>query len=109
MNNTLPTEPEQSPPESEAPETDTRRYHVFRLRRRSLAEWLAWLVWFVLLIVFLEYAITSFAEYERQAAIVAGAIFVGLLAAGIIIEVVKSIEIRSPYYYELNESDEDDG
>lgn len=103
MNNEHPTEPEQPPND-----IDTRRYHVLRLRRRPLAAWLAWLVWLIALVILLEYAFASFAEHERQAGIIAGAIFVGLLAAGIIIEVVRSIEIRSPYYYELTEDDEDD-
>jgi hypothetical protein len=81
-----------------APEPTPKNRPVFCLRRRSLAEWLAWLLWLMTLIIVLEYSLTSFREHERQAGILAGAMFIGLLLAGIIIEVIKNVEIYSPYH-----------
>lgn len=95
MSDTNSPEPQQS-----TAEPDNTRYHILRIRRRSLAAWMGWLIWLIALVILLEYAIASFREHEQQAGIIAGAIFVGLLIAGIIIEVVRSIEIRSPYYYD---------
>ena len=70
-------------------------YYVFRLRRRSLAEWCGWLIWLIMLGILLEYAVTSMAEDERQAGILAGVIALGLLFAGIIVEVMKGVDLRS--------------
>ncbi|MBK8027225.1 MAG: hypothetical protein IPK19_39000 [Chloroflexi bacterium] len=75
----------------------TRTYRALRIRRRSTAEWLAWVLWIVLLAVLLEYSLGSFAEYEQQAGILAGALFVGLLIAGVIIHFMRGIDVRSPY------------
>ena len=76
-------------------ETDADNHHLIRLRRRSASEWLAGVVWLVGLAVLLDYALSSFRERENQAGILAGAIFVGLLGAGIIIQIMRGVEARS--------------
>ncbi len=70
-------------------------HHIIRLRRRSVSEWLAGIVWLVGLAVLLDYALSSFREQESQAGILAGAIFIGLLGAGIIVQIMWGIEARS--------------
>lgn len=69
--------------------------HIIRLRRRSVSELLAGVVWLIGLAVLLDYALSSFSENEHQAGILAGAIFVGLLGAGIVIQIMRGIEARS--------------
>ena len=73
------------------------RWHVVYLRRRSVVEWLAWLIWLVALIILGEYTLSSIAEQEPQASVLAAAMCGSLLLAGIIVEVIKSIEARSDY------------
>lgn len=72
-------------------------YYIFRLRRRSLAEWCGWLIWLIMLGILTEYAIASIAEDEHQAGVLAGVIALGVLLAGIIVEVMKGIDLRSRY------------
>ena len=69
-------------------------YHNLRIRRRTSAEWCLWLLWLITLIVLAEFAITSFAEHERQAGILASVLAVGWLCGGIIVEVMKGIDLR---------------
>lgn len=66
--------------------------HVIRIRREPLYVWLARLVWLIGLIVLLEYALASRQEREPQAAITAGALFLVILLAGVITEIVRHIE-----------------
>lgn len=73
------------------------RWYVIHVRRRTLAEWLAWLIWLVALIILGEYTLSSIAEQEPQASVLAAAMCGSLLLAGIIVEVIKSIEARSDY------------
>lgn len=72
-------------------------YYFFRLRRRSLIEWCGWLVWLIALGILTEYAITSVAEDERQAGILAGIIALGVLFAGIVVEIMKNVDLRSDH------------
>ncbi|QPC84475.1 hypothetical protein G4Y79_08890 [Phototrophicus methaneseepsis] len=72
-------------------------HYVIRIRRRPLAAWMGWLLWLLMLGILLEYALTSFGEYEPQAGILAGALFCGLLLAGAIIGFVQTAEGRSKY------------
>ena len=89
------------------PELDT--HYTFRLRRRSLAEWCAWLIWLIALCLLAEYAITSMYKDERQATIVASVIALGLLLAGIIVEVMKTIDLESKHkHFPQAESDNDE-
>lgn len=85
-----------SQPEQNA--RDRQLWHHFYVRRRSLAEWLMWLIWLVILLILLDYSLVSFIEDEPQAGILSGAIFMGLLLAGMVVEVVKIIDRRSEYY-----------
>lgn len=71
--------------------------HTFRIRRRSCSSWMAWFLWGIVLFILLEYALSSFSEHEPQAGLLAGALFLGLLMAGLILEFVKIVESRSPY------------
>lgn len=77
--------------------TRDERWHIVHVRRRSLLEWLAWLIWLGSLVILSEYALSSIAEQEPQASVLAGAMCGSLLLAGIIVEVIKSIEARSDY------------
>ena len=70
---------------------------TIRVRRRTLREWLAWLVWLILLGILGEFALTSFAEQEPQAGITAGALFMTLLIAGLIVWAIQRAENLSPY------------
>jgi hypothetical protein len=71
---------------------DKPKFHTVRIRRRPLYEWLLWLVWLIALALLLEFVLSSLAEYERQAATLAGALFVGLLLAGLIVWFVRRVE-----------------
>ena len=83
----LPTEREAAP----------KRYYVLRVRRCSLADWSGWIIWLLALGILFEFAITSLAEDEPQAGILAGVIALGLLLSKIIVEVMKSIDLSSKY------------
>lgn len=67
--------------------------------RRPLYEWLAWGLWLITLGILLEFALTSFVEHETQAAVLASALMVGLLLAGLIVEAIQRIERASAYRY----------
>lgn len=78
-----------------APEPDAHLpFHVVRIRRRSAAEWCLWLLWLIALGLLAEFALTSFGEHERQAAILATMLALGWLFGGIIVEVMKSLALR---------------
>ncbi len=85
-------------PDSEQLVISRRSHHIFRLRRYTFAEWCGWIIWLMALGILLEYAITSFAEDERQAGVVAGVIAFGLLLAKIIIEVMKTVDLNNKYH-----------
>ncbi|MFW5708840.1 MAG: reductive dehalogenase [Chloroflexota bacterium] len=72
------------------------RYTIIQMRRRSLSEWLAGVVWIIVLFILLEYIFSSFQENEVQAAALAGALFIGVLLAGIITQIVRNVEARAP-------------
>ncbi|MBX3085491.1 MAG: hypothetical protein KF716_27900 [Anaerolineae bacterium] len=74
-----------------------KRYYVLRVRRYSLADWSGWIIWLLALGILFEFAITSLAEDEPQAGILAGVIAFGLLLAKIIVEVMKSIDLSNKY------------
>lgn len=57
---------------------------------RPLWVWSAISTWVMVLAILLEYTLASLAELEPQAAILAGAIFIGLLMAGIITLLVRT-------------------
>lgn len=101
----------QSPTHLDSDQLSTARqtHHIFRLRRYSFAEWCGWIIWLITLGILLEYAITSFAEDERQAGIVAGVIAFGLLLAKIIVEVMKNVDLNNKYHHttSLIETDND--
>lgn len=65
---------------------------VIRIKREPLRIWLARLTWVIMLIVMLEYAIGSHQEREPQAAITAFALFLIMLLAWAIVEVVRYVE-----------------
>ncbi len=83
-------------------------YYTFRLRRRSFTEWCGWLIWLIMLGILVEYAITSLSEDEPQAGILAGVIALGLLLAGIIVEFMKSVDLRSEYDTQPPQEERDD-
>ena len=83
-------------PDIESEKSDKGDY-IIRIRRRSLAEWLAWLMWFIIIVIILEYVLVSFNDHETQAGIVASMMFVGLLVAGLIIEIMRTIESRNQH------------
>lgn len=90
MSNQADLQPDSKPvPEPKSP------YYNFRIRRYSFAEWCGWLIWLIALVILVEYAFTSIAEHELQAGILAGVIASGVLFARIIVEVMKSIDLRS--------------
>ncbi len=60
-------------------------------RTRPLWGWAALFAWLVFLAILLEYALSSFAEVEPQAGILAIAIFFGFLVAGIIAILVHNV------------------
>ena len=74
-------------------DSDTQ-YHNVRIRRRTTAEWCLWLLWLITLVVLAEFALTSFAEHERQAGILASMLALGWLLGGVIVEVMKGLELR---------------
>jgi hypothetical protein len=78
-------------------ESHNSSHQIIHLRRRSAREWLSGFSWLILLIVLLEYTLRSLDEHEPQAAVLAGALFLGLLIAGIVFQIVCSIESRNPY------------
>lgn len=84
-------------PHSESPAKSSATHYIFRLRRYTFAEWCGWIIWLITLGILLEYALTSFAEDERQAGIVAGVIAFGLLLAKIIVEVMKNVDLHNKY------------
>jgi hypothetical protein len=49
------------------PSTTGGHYRWLRIRRREPNEWLGWGLWFLLLALLLEYTLSSFAENELQA------------------------------------------
>lgn len=65
---------------------------VIRIRREPLYVWLARFTWVIVMILLLEYALKSHQEHEPQAAITAGALFLIMLLAGVIVEVVRHVE-----------------
>ncbi len=83
-------------------------HYTFRLRRRSFAEWCGWLIWLIMLGILVEYGITSISEEEPQAGILAGVIAFGLLFAGIIVELMKSVDLRSEYDTQPPQTEHDD-
>jgi len=85
------TEPTQQQPPTGSPTA----YYGFRLRRRTAAAWFAWLLWLMALLLLVEYAMASFAEYEQQAGILASVMAVGWLIAGMIVELMKTVEVRA--------------
>ena len=87
----------QMQPDSDTPAKSRATYYIFRLRRYTFAEWCGWIIWIIALGILLEYALTSFAEDERQAGIVAGVIAFGLLLAKIIVEVMKNVNLHNKY------------
>ena len=85
------------PPTHSAPARQTEPEITIRIRRRPLYEWLLWLVWLILLAILGEFTLGSFAEQEPQAGITAGALFVCLLVAGLIVWAMQRAESHSPY------------
>ncbi|MBN8639566.1 MAG: hypothetical protein J0M07_29885, partial [Anaerolineae bacterium] len=67
-------------------------FRWLRVRRRTASEWLAWGLWLLSLAILLEYTWSSFVEGETQATVLAGALFFGLLAAGVIVNFNHSTE-----------------
>lgn len=78
------------------------RYHHLRIRKRVLTEWLGWLLWILLLALLFEYTLTSIQEGEHQAAVLAGGLSVGLLAAGLIVNIMRGIDAHSHPHYRLS-------
>lgn len=79
---------------------------VLRVPRRPLYQWLAWFVWLVVLGILAEFALTSFAEHETQAGVLAAALLAGILLAGLIVEAMYRIEQASIRRYRFpNESE----
>lgn len=76
---------------------ENNHHHIFRLRRRPFTSWILWFLWFLTLLILLEFTVTSFDEREPQAGIIAGALFFGILLAGFIVEIIKTVESRSQY------------
>ncbi|WP_162909674.1 hypothetical protein [Aggregatilinea lenta] len=81
-----PQDKSQSPPD-----------YVLKVEHAPLYVWLARLTWVIILIVLLEFDVTSWQEREPHAAILATALLIVLLLAGILVEVVRHVEARSPY------------
>ncbi|HML22391.1 MAG TPA: hypothetical protein PKD09_12130 [Aggregatilinea sp.] len=71
--------------------------YVLKVERAPLYIWLARLTWAIIVLVLLEFDITSWQEREPHAAILATALLTVLVLAGIIVEVVRHVEARSPY------------
>ena len=69
--------------------------HYLFIRRRSVSEWLAWLIWLIVLALLLEYSVGSFAENEMQAGVLSAALLVGLLSAGVIVNYMRGVDVRS--------------
>ena len=65
---------------------------AIRIKREPPHIWLGRLTWVIMLIVMLEYAIGSHQEREPQAAITAFALFLIMLLAWVIVEVVRYVE-----------------
>lgn len=65
-----------------------------RIKREPLYVWLTRLLWLIGLVLLLEYALQSHHEREPQAAITAGALWLVLLVAGVIVEVVRYVEAQ---------------
>ena len=86
-------------PNRHEPSTSGGNYRWLRLRRRTPSEWLAWVLWLILLAVLLEYTLTSFAEYDPQAGVLAGALLGGLLIAGVIVNLMRGVDAQSRYRY----------
>jgi len=69
-------------------------HFTLRLRRRNRSEWIAILIWILLLGILLEFAVISVQESAPQAAVLGSALFVGLLGAGIIVQIMRGVEAR---------------
>ncbi|MCA9906860.1 MAG: hypothetical protein KC547_23555 [Anaerolineae bacterium] len=69
---------------------DSDPLHEPGKRRRPFWVWAAAFMWLIALLILLEYTLSSFAEYEPQAGVLAGALGFGLLLAGLIIILVRS-------------------
>lgn len=93
-------------PTSSRPAPQAEAEITIRIRRRPLREWLAWWIWLVVLAILGEFALSSFAEQEVQAGITAGAIFVSLIVAGLIVWAIQRAEQHSPYRH-LPDPDDD--
>ena len=82
---------------------------TIRISKRPLYQWLAWFVWLIVLGILAEFALTSFAEHETQAGILAAALLAGVLLAGLIVEGMHHIEQASIRRYRSpDESETDD-
>ncbi|MBK9125872.1 MAG: hypothetical protein IPM16_22475 [Chloroflexi bacterium] len=79
------------------PHPPQANHHVVRVRRRSLAEWMGLAIWVVLLAILFEYTVASIGELESQAAVVVGALFLGLLSGGIVVQVMRGADARNRY------------
>lgn len=74
-------------------------FRWLRVRRRTASEWLAWGLWLLSLAILLEYTWSSFVEGETQATVLAGALFFGLLAAGVIVNIMRGVDAQSIHKY----------
>ncbi len=72
-------------------------YRTIYLRRRTRVEWLAIVIWIIILGILFEFAFRSVSENAHQAAILASALLLGLLMAGIIVQIVRGVEAQSRY------------
>ena len=90
-----------------ASESGEKRYVFIKLRQRSWVEWMGWLFWLVALGLFLEYAITSGLELERQAAVTSWLGFGVLLAGGLTVAWMMRTDYEAEWD-ELMEMDEAD-
>lgn len=79
------------------PHPPQANHHVVRVRRRSLAEWMGISIWVMALAILFEYTAASISELEPQAAIVAGALFLGVLSGGIVVQGMRGADARSRY------------
>jgi hypothetical protein len=88
--------PDAAPPPDVPPDTPPDMITI-HIRRRPLYEWLGWLIWLIVLGVLLEFCLVSFREHEGQAGVLAGALFLFLLLAGLIVEGMHQADLRSQY------------
>jgi hypothetical protein len=95
------------PPTHSTPAQEPEPEITIRIRRRPLYEWLFWLIWLILLAILSEFTLGSFAEQEPQAGITAGALFVCLLVAGLIVWAMQRAESHSPYRRPTHSKDDE--